>query len=179
MKPSIRDALVFGTLYGILMGLFFGVSIGLLMGISRGVVTGVAGAVTTGIVFGIFMARARAASVAIQRRESQECPEIIREGLLYDGPANHFLNLESVGGWLYLTEKGLFFRSHKLNLRPHELSVPLPEISEVQAVRTAKIFQNGLLLTTTSGTVERFVVEENKKWCAEIAKAQAQDLTPG
>ena len=37
------------------------------------------------------------------------------ETLVHQGPANHFVGRESVGGWLCITNQRLFFESHKLN----------------------------------------------------------------
>jgi len=110
--------------------------------------------------------------MAIQRRRfSRARVELIGEQLLHDGPANHFLNGEGVGGWLFLTKERLLFRSHQFNVQRHELSVPLKEIAEVQPVRTARIFPNGLRLVTRSGKEERFVVREHGRWRDEIVRA--------
>ena len=132
-------------------------------GLSFGLVTGAA----SGLAFGLAMA----GFMAIQRRRfSRTRPEFRGEELLHDGPANHFVNGEGVGGWLFLTRDRLLFRSHQVNIQPHELSVPLADIAEIQPVRTARIFPNGLRLVTRSGREERFVVEAHRRWSDEILK---------
>ncbi len=153
------------------MGLVAGVVITNARGFSFKVSFGLAMAVVSGAAFGLAMA----GFMAIQRRRfSRARPEFTGEQLLRDGPANHFLNGEGVGGWLFLTQERVLFRSHQFNIQRHELSVPLAEIAEVQPVRTAGIFPNGLLLVTRSGRQERFVVGEHRRWCDEIVRAQTQ-----
>jgi hypothetical protein len=170
MKPFAKTALIIGAAFGIPMGLLAGVVVGIARGLSNGVVSGLVSAPAFGLAFGLSMAR----FMAIQRRRfAQARPQFTEEQLLHDGPANHFLNGEGVGGWLFLTRERLLFRSHPYNLQPHELSIPLEAIAEVQPVRTAMVLPNGLRLVTHSGREERFVVEARLKWCDEIVRAQS------
>lgn len=167
----VKTTIITGIAFGMPMGVLTGLLEGLARGSSYGFLFGLFTAVASGLAFGLTLA----VFLAIQRRRfSQARPEFVSEHLLHDGPANHFFHGEGVGGWLYLTEQRLLFRSHKINIQPHELSVPLTDIVEVRAVRTAKIFPNGLSLVTRHGLDERFVVENHKKWCNEIARAQAR-----
>ena len=169
MKSFVKTALITGVAFGIPMGIFFGVRMGIVHGFSAGVSFGLVTGAASGLAFGLAMA----GFMAIQRRRfSQARPEFRGEELLHDGPANHLLNGEGVGGWLFLTRERLLFRSHQFNNQPHELSVPLAEIAAVQPVRTAKIFPNGLRLVTRSGREERFVVEAHRRWRDEILRAQ-------
>jgi hypothetical protein len=171
MKPFAKTALITGTAFGLPMGLLAGIVIGIAHGFSHGALVGLVTVGASGLAFGLSMA----GFMTIQRRRFAKArPEFTGEHLLHDGPANHFLNGEGVGGWLYLTERRLLFRSHQFNIQPHELSVPLAEIAEVHPVRTAKIFPNGLRLVTRSGQEDRFVVEANRRWCDEIVRAQTQ-----
>ena len=169
MKSFTKTALITGTAYGIPMGLLAGVVLTLARGFAFGIAFGLAIAVMSGAAFGLVMG----GFVAIQRRRfARARPEFSGEQLLHDGPANHFLNGEGVGGWLFLTQERLLFRSHQINIQPHELSVTLAEIAEVQPVRTAKVFPNGLRLVTRSRKEDRFVVEEHRRWCDEIIRAK-------
>lgn len=171
MKSFARTALITGAAFGIPMGVLAGIVIGLARGLSGGVLFALQIAAASGLTFGVAMA----GFMAIQRRRFvQARPEFTGEELLHDGPANHFLNGEGVGGWLFLTKERLLFRSHPFNIQRHELSVPLTEIAEVQPVRTAKVFSNGLRLVTRSGRDERFVVEAHRRWCDEIIRAQTR-----
>lgn len=94
------------------------------------------------------------------------------ETLLRQDGANHFVGLEGVGGWLYLTEKVLRFRSHEINIQRHELAIPLREITEVIPSCTAGLFPNGLLVNTYDGRSERFVVAGRRAWAVAIAEAR-------
>jgi len=168
VKSFVKTALINGTAFGVPMGTLAGVVMASARGPSFGASFGLAMAVASGAAFGLAMT----GFMAIQRRRcSRARVELIGEQLLHDGPANHFLNGEGVGGWLFLTKERLLFRSHQFNVQRHELSVPLKEIAEVQPVRTARIFPNGLRLVTRSGKEERFVVREHGRWRDEIVRA--------
>ena len=171
MKPFLRTALVTGTAFGVFMGLFWAVVGAVGPESWLGGPLRVALAVVSGVPFGLAMA----GFAAIQRRRfARVRPELAGEDLLHDGPANHWLHGEGVGGWLFLTKERLLFRSHRFNVQRHELSVPLADITRVRAVRTAKLFPNGLRVNLGSGHVERFVVRENRRWCEEILKARGR-----
>ena len=170
MKPFAKTALITGAAFGIPVGALGGIVVGIARGFSSGVVFGLLTAPALGLAFGLPMA----GFMALQRRRfSQARPQFTEEQLLHDGPANHFLNGEGVGGWLFLTRERLLFRSHPYNFQPHELSIPLEAIAEVHPVRTAKVFPNGLRMVTHSGREERFVVEARRTWCDEIVRAQS------
>ena len=170
MKSFVKTALTTGVAFGIPTGILAGVVFGISRGFSNGVVFGLVSALILGLPFGLAMA----GFMAMQRRRFARIrPDFTGEQLLHDGPANHFLNGEGVGGWLFLTKERLLFRSHRFNFQQHQLSIPLEDIAEVQPVRTAKIFPNGLRVVTHSGRDDRFVVEANQTWCSEIVKAQA------
>jgi hypothetical protein len=169
MKSFVKTALITGIAFGIPMGLLTGIRVGIVLGVSAGVRSGLVGGIAMGLAFGI----AIASFMAMQRRRfSGARPEFTGERLLHDGPANHLLNGEGVGGWLFLTRERLLFRSHSFNLQPHELSVPLSEIAEVLPVRTARVLPNGLRVVTHSGKEERFAVEKRRQWCDAILRAQ-------
>jgi hypothetical protein len=90
------------------------------------------------------------------------------EGTIYEGPANHFMGIESVGGKLYLTAETLIFISHSINIQVHQMSIPLRDIVDVRAVNTLGVVPNGLHVDTIAGTTERFVVYKRKLWISEI-----------
>jgi hypothetical protein len=72
-----------------------------------------------------------------------------------------------VGGWLYLTTKRLYFRSHAFNNQNHELVIPLREITNAKRSWTAGIIPNGLTVETAKGR-ERFVVNGARSWVEAI-----------
>jgi len=161
MRRFVRTTLCTGIPFGVAMGVFYV----LVAGWQGGLLL----AAGSGFLFGIAMA----AFASYQRRRfAAQRQAFTDEQVLYKGPANHFFNGKSVGGWIYLTPRRLLFRSHAINLQPHELSIDLSDISEALPVLTAKIIPNGLRIVTRSGRDERFVVEGHRRWCDEITNAQ-------
>lgn len=90
------------------------------------------------------------------------------EGTVYEGAANHFVGIESVGGRLYLTQDTLIFVSHGLNIQTHRMDIPLKDITEINTRNTLGFVPNGLLVHTALDTQERFVVNKRKTWIAKI-----------
>ncbi len=86
------------------------------------------------------------------------------EKVMKSGFANHFKGIESVGGKLVLTNKRLYFKSHKLNFQNHELSLELKDIKEHVKVNTLSIVPNGLKIILKSGEEERFVLNRRNDW---------------
>ena len=71
-----------------------------------------------------------------------------------------------MGGKLYLTSKRLVFKSHKLNLQNHQFSVGIAEIQSADRSKTFGVVDNGILVRTTDGKTERFVVQQPAEWAA-------------
>ena len=86
------------------------------------------------------------------------------ETILFETGANHFKGSEGVGGKLYLTNKRLVFKSHKLNVQNHQLSISLSDIEKVDRYKTLGIINNGLVVTITKNTIEKFVVQQPDEW---------------
>ena len=94
------------------------------------------------------------------------------EVILKEGPANHFMGIESVGGKLYLTTLRLFFKSHAVNLQRHEASYPLADILSVKLRNSLGIVPNGLAVTVKDEGEQKFVVFGRKDWMNKILDAQ-------
>lgn len=125
-------------------------------------------AIVSGLSFGSLMALF---TVLSSSQLKPDHPSFEAEILLKDGPANHFVRAEGVGGWLYLTNKRVLFRSHSINIQTHEWTVPLTGVTHVESVRTLWIIPNGLLIVTPNRK-ERFVVEDRSSWVAAILSAK-------
>ena len=93
--------------------------------------------------------------------------------LLYDGPANHMMGKEGVGGWLFLLNDTLYFKSHQQNIQVHELQIPLSYISKLKLTKSGLrgIFRTGLDVELMDGRVEKYVVNETKIWADSITEA--------
>ncbi|MGN6264716.1 MAG: GRAM domain-containing protein [Ginsengibacter sp.] len=103
------------------------------------------------------------------------------ETILFETGANHLKGAEAVGGKLYLTTKRLTFKSHKLNIQKHELSINLSDIEKAERFKTLGIENNGLAVTISpNDTIERFVVQQPKEWIYQLkANNELQHLAKG
>lgn len=90
------------------------------------------------------------------------------ESIIKEGAANHFKDIESVGGRLFLTNQRLYFNSHSLNVQIHELSIPYSEIRSVGKRNTLFIVPNGMYIELQNGKNEKFVLWGRAKWIQEI-----------
>ncbi len=73
-----------------------------------------------------------------------------------------------MGGKLFLTNKRLRFRSHKINLQNHDESYPIETIASVEPSSSLGIIPNGLLVQMRDGRRERFVVSGRGNWVSSI-----------
>ena len=94
------------------------------------------------------------------------------EVILKEGPANHFMGVESVGGKLYLTNLRLFFKSHRLNFQTHEASYRLEDIVSVKPRNTLGFIPNGMAVVVKDKGEQKFVVYGRKDWMKKILNAQ-------
>lgn len=157
-----RAGVQMGTIFGIIMAIFYGFQTGRWSG---GIVPGIFAGVVFGAVM-IWFAKRQASKLSLKR------PDFGNEKVILEGPANHFMKSEGVGGYLFLTDARLFFLSHRLNIQNHELSIPLDEIESVEAAKTLGMISNGLVIRRSPDIMERFVVFEHERWQAAILEAK-------
>jgi len=86
------------------------------------------------------------------------------EKILFETPANHFKGIEGVGGKLYLTNRRLIFKSHKLNIQNHQLIINSSDIKQVDIYKRLGLVNNGFSITTIADKTEKFVVEKVEEW---------------
>ena len=127
------------------------------------IVSEIIGASVGGLVFGIFMQYIfkRGNKIQIEIREDEN---IIKEGL-----ANHKVKIESVGGKLFLTNKRLVFKSHKINIQKHIFELELSQINNCAKFKTIGIISNGLKINTNN-KIEKFIVNKPNEWITQIEK---------
>jgi len=94
------------------------------------------------------------------------------ETILFETQANHFRNIEGVGGMLYLTNRRLIFKSHKLNIQNHQLSINLTDIHKIDSYKVLRIFNTGFFIKTNRNTTEKFVVEQPGEWIKQLAETR-------
>jgi hypothetical protein len=151
-------------------GAFFGVAVGLLYGVISGPLSGVIIGVFAGVLFGLFVG----VFVFFATRKFQGIrAEMAQQmSIVYDGGANHFVGMEGVGGWLFLTDRELIFKSHNFNINRHVFTVPLADIVNIQTGKSLGLIANKLIIQTRLGTSEAFVVNNVKTWLAELQRAK-------
>jgi len=104
MLRFLKTTALTGMPFGMGMGVFYAFLMGPLLGAALGL--------ASGVLFGILLA----AFVEWQRtRLTGQSPCREGERLLRQGLANHYRGWEGAGGWLYLTDQRLVFRSHGFN----------------------------------------------------------------
>ena len=130
----------------------------------RAIVGGIIPGIISGFIFGLLTGWfASSKSVATATKIELHAGE---EVAFHTG-ANHFKGMEGVGGKLYLTNNRLVFKSHKLNVQTHELSIPLTDILQVERYKSLGLINNGLAVTTHIG-MEKFVVETPEVWLEKL-----------
>ena len=162
----VKRALTAGVPFGLVMGLLFGFSTQLW---AFGAVQGAGCGVVFGIGVGAFASYQ-------DRKFASENPCAPGEDLIRHGLANHSLRLEGVGGYLYLTTERLLFRSHKFNVRNHELSIPLEDVVSVRPYLRVGFIPNGLEVVWADRR-ERFAVEDRHGWANGIRGATEQSTS--
>ncbi len=158
----LRTAVTTGLPFGMVMGLF--------LGLQRGWPAALIG-LASGLLFGLAMA-----DFVLRQRRRMEVRGKQYEGepLLYQGPANHWLGVESRGGWLILTPTRLLFRSHGKNIENAPFALSLADVTAVEAIRTLGLIPNGLLVRRRAGEPAKFVVQGRSDWVAAIQQATAR-----
>lgn len=146
-----------GFSFGFLMTLAFTLQSGFISGVKYGICSGV----LFGLLIGLFITYQ-------SRKFTQNRPLLSDEKLIKEGGANHFLNGEAVGGWIYLTNSRFYYKSHKSNVQNHEFVIPISEIAEIEKANTFAVIPNQLRVTLKNGQVEKFVVTGVKDWLKTI-----------
>lgn len=159
VKTALISGIAFGALMAPLLILLYGTKTG-------SICTGAGGGA-----FGIILS----AFVEWQRKK-MESPSGNFEGeeILFQGPANHFLNRESRGGFLTLTPTRLAFRSHGMNVQNSNFDVLTSEIEKAWPARSLGIIPNGLRVQKKEGAIEKYVVMANKDWVARIMEIKGE-----
>lgn len=149
----------------IAVGLFAGLGFGFFFGIFMG-------GFSVGLPAGIFFGLAMAMFLKFQYAKNKSLPEdIISEGILAHGPANHFLGMEGRGGWLFLTKSNLIFKPHGVNVQKAIFKIPLSDISSWGEHNHLGIIPNGIKVQKTNNVIERFVVASRNDWLEVLASS--------
>ena len=131
------------------MGFFFGISkLSLWVGVIAGVFCG--------FLFTLFIFL----FVKFQEKTfDKKRMEIAKERkIICDGGAT----VNGNGGWMFLTENGLEFYPHKINMSTEEIKIPM---NKIEAVKTHK---NQIVVNTADKSTVAIVVSHNKEWKKQI-----------
>ncbi|MFD2890448.1 GRAM domain-containing protein [Flavobacterium chuncheonense] len=90
------------------------------------------------------------------------------EQIEIEGPANLFRGFEGVGGKIFLTNKKLIFKSHKINIQKGQTDINYADIKIVIKRKTAKLIDNGFRIITDNEKEYDFVVNERDLWLEKI-----------
>lgn len=117
-----------------------------------------------GLLFGAYIR-------GFSKRQAEEFKSVRQrlqsEGEVYlDAAANHLYNGEYVGGWLFLTDKGLYFMANPMNVLSHSVKLPYGSIESVRLMKQMG-FVNGIVAETASSS-EYISVSKSKTWLKAI-----------
>lgn len=90
------------------------------------------------------------------------------ENIEIEGPANLFRGMLGIGGKLFLTNRKVIFKPHKLNIQNRQTDIDYGNISELIERKTAKLIDNGIRIKTNDGEEYDFVVNEREKWVEKL-----------
>lgn len=133
--------------------------------IIKSVVAGLLSGIVSGFLFGLIIGWFKSSKFVDTTTKIDTQPD---ENILFQTGANHFKNAEGVGGKLYLTNKRLVFKSHKLNIQNHEFSINLTDIAKVDRYKNSGVINNGLAITSKDNKVDKFVVEQASEWIEKL-----------
>lgn len=168
MKRNVSSAAT-----GVLFGLFIAVvylAVQYMNGtedLKKAVFTAVGTGVAAGLLFGLyirsFSKRQAEAFKSVKARLESEGEVIL------DAAANHMYNGELVGGWLFLTDKELYFMANPMNVLSHSCRISRGSIENVSLMKQMG-FLSGVTVETSGGS-EDFSVSRAKLWLEKIKEA--------
>lgn len=121
IRNSVLAAIAFGFLFGLILADRFEMKYALIA------------SPISGLVFGLaiyFLLNSKTI------KKQTRIDNIDGETVIHSGDANHFVNIEAVGGKLYLLKDKLQFQSHRFNVNNHGLVIDLHHIKEVNFYNT-------------------------------------------
>ena len=162
---KIRDSVLAGLFFGVIMGLVFLTVFDLRSAIIAGLVAGA----SFGLGIWFFLS-----SKKIKKQTELKLQQ--GDEILYADRANHIYKGEALGGMLYLLKDRLQFKAHNFNVQNQTVAIALSEIKEIQFYNTLRIIPNGLKLLMPDGETARFVVNNRKQWKEQIEKAGNKEV---
>jgi hypothetical protein len=108
---------------------------------------------------------------------NMKTPSLPDETPVKDGAANLQRGIETVGGWLYLTNRRLIFESHAFNIQTGATIIPLANIagarkSWTKFLNLIPVFPNSVAVSTKEDKQYRFVTFGREAWIEAIGEAR-------
>ncbi len=141
----------------LLTSVLFGIPMGILLGLSQ---SSLGGGVISGILSGFLFALLMFLFIKFQEKKfDKKRTEIAKERtIICDGGAT----INGNGGWMFLTENGIEFYPHKINISTKEIKI---SINVIEAVKT---HMNQIVVSTAEKSTVAIVVSHNKEWKKQI-----------
>ena len=149
-KNGLKEYSLITVLFGVPMGILFGLS-------KLSFIVGVVSGVLSGLLFTLLMFL----FIKVQEKKfDKKRIEIAKERrIICDGGAT----INGNGGWMFLTENGIEFYPHKINISTEVIKIPT---NMIEAVKTNK---NQIVGTSNCKNIA-IVVSHNKEWKKQIEK---------
>lgn len=191
MQESKKSAVKLGVYFGLMMTLLAGllgmclfpalccflfktsIIVGIIIGLVVDVILALGFGVACGLLYGFLMyafTKQKAKAFAPMRDTF-----IAQKRLFYDGAANHRMGKESVGGWMFLLNDTLYFKSHQQNVQVHEFGIPLANIKKVEGHKIF-IYNTGLTVELLDGSIEKYTINNQKMWIQKIYECRERVL---
>ena len=150
MKKNLIASLISGILYASIMSVWFYFE----CGFKNVVFIFIACFVLWFVLFFAF--------IQFQSRKLNKIAKDIDGEVLYSGLANHFVNIESCGGHIFITKDKVVFKSHSFNIQNHVTEIWIKDISNLKTYNNLGIIPNGLEIVH-NGQTDKFIVNDRKK----------------
>ncbi len=130
-----------------------------------------------GVFFGVFMCigfplfSEKFAQKLGSKRGFQITPDLEPdEEIAIQGPANLFRGFEGVGGKVFLTNKKIIFKSHKINIQRGQTDIPYQDVKQILKIKTGAIVDNGIRVVTVNGKENDFVLNDRDLWYDKLTE---------
>lgn len=132
-KNGIKQYAIIWCLSGLLIGPLIGLIYGLTSyNLKTGIIAGIAAGVSFGVLFTLAIALF---SKYLEKKSERKRAEISKDRtIICEGPANHIIGLNAIGGWLFLTEKSIEFYPHKVNIGGRNINIPSNDVIDATTI---------------------------------------------
>lgn len=98
-------------------------------------------------------------------------PELeLDEKIEIEGFANLFRGFEAVGGKLFLTDKKMIFKSHKINIQNGQTDIQYQNVNQIIKRKTSRLINNGIRIVTNDNRKFDFVINDRDWWFEKISE---------